>query len=387
MRPRVSLDGDRADQRSTREQRCRRRAHLFGGHVAQVLRQRPLVSEGIDDLAVAVAPEHVLERLEHFCPRIHGTLPQRVDVVAVEAERDVDAVHRQRRHDAHLRELVGDHDRRVAETQLDLHELAVGDGYAPAFLGAQRLDVPARGAIGVAADEVRRDRVPRFSGFCQSSHQLLLNRPGRGSVNACVRSGGAAACSVGRGGPASARTTASAAVAASAPATQTHGHPPKARISPATGAAPAAAKPIAASPAPSTWTRSAGRTDPAMRALPPTTLKFQPIPSTISVAVRADAPLRSIIAPPMADASTITSPAEATALGPLRSTSRPESGDGANMPATWNATTVPIISTSWPCPIRWIGATAITATIAKFAATSTTNPSRAGGVRTPRAIS
>ena len=50
-----------------------------------MLRERPLVAEGIDDLAVAVTPEHVLQWLDDLGSGLQGAFPERVDVVALDA--------------------------------------------------------------------------------------------------------------------------------------------------------------------------------------------------------------------------------------------------------------------------------------------------------------
>jgi hypothetical protein len=54
-----------------------------------------------------------------------------------------------------LRELIGDHDARVAEAELDLHEPAIGDGDAATGLGAERAFVPLGCAGGAVDDDVR----------------------------------------------------------------------------------------------------------------------------------------------------------------------------------------------------------------------------------------
>src|SRR6266545_1747725 len=157
------------------EHGCRSASDFVCGHVADVLRERPFVAEWIDDLPVPVAPEDVLEREENLGARFHCALPQRLDVVGVDRKCAVLTADRERRENPHLREFVGDHDRRVAPAKLDLHVPAVGDRNATALFSAECLNVPVRGAGGVTHDDVRRDRM--FNWGIRVSHSLLLRRP------------------------------------------------------------------------------------------------------------------------------------------------------------------------------------------------------------------
>jgi hypothetical protein len=45
------------------------------------------VPEGVDDLAVALAPEGVLKGMEDLGPGADGALPERVDVVGGDGQR------------------------------------------------------------------------------------------------------------------------------------------------------------------------------------------------------------------------------------------------------------------------------------------------------------
>jgi hypothetical protein len=65
----------------------------------------------------------------------------------------------ERRQDAQLGELVGQHHRGVPEPQLDLHEISSGKLDATPLFGAQNLLVPSGGLCRVVDDNVRRDRV------------------------------------------------------------------------------------------------------------------------------------------------------------------------------------------------------------------------------------
>src|ERR671910_1029317 len=63
------------------EHACRGTDHLLVGHVANALAEPPTVTERVDDLAVALTPEHVAKRLVDLCAAVDGALPQAVDVV------------------------------------------------------------------------------------------------------------------------------------------------------------------------------------------------------------------------------------------------------------------------------------------------------------------
>jgi hypothetical protein len=68
----------------------------------------PAVPERVDELARAIAPERVMQRLEHCPARIHGALPDRVGVRVGRVQRPVGAAQGQRRDDAQVRELSTD---------------------------------------------------------------------------------------------------------------------------------------------------------------------------------------------------------------------------------------------------------------------------------------
>jgi 7-alpha-hydroxysteroid dehydrogenase len=89
-----------------------------------VLGQPPAVAEGVGGLPVAVAPELVLQRVQHHGGCVHGTLPEDLHVLGIEMQHGGGATDGLGRKHAHLGELVGHHHRRVAEPQLDRHELS-----------------------------------------------------------------------------------------------------------------------------------------------------------------------------------------------------------------------------------------------------------------------
>src|SRR4051794_41882395 len=71
-----------------------RPGYLVGRNVADVLGEVPAVAEGVGDLAVAVAPEHVAERVAHLAAGVGRALPERIDVVGVELQDGGRAAHR-----------------------------------------------------------------------------------------------------------------------------------------------------------------------------------------------------------------------------------------------------------------------------------------------------
>ena len=113
--------------------------------------------EGVGDLGVALSPEGVRERVQHLGAGVEGALPERVHVVGGDVEHDRGAAHAERGEHARFRKLVGHHHGRVAEGELHGHQLSARQRDAAALLGAQRLRVPGRRAIGVADNDVRGD--------------------------------------------------------------------------------------------------------------------------------------------------------------------------------------------------------------------------------------
>src|SRR5215207_5927519 len=71
-----------------REHRAGRCGDLVARDVANVLRESPLVAEGVEKLSVAVAPELLLERSEHRGPGIDGPLPRAVDALGEDVQHD-----------------------------------------------------------------------------------------------------------------------------------------------------------------------------------------------------------------------------------------------------------------------------------------------------------
>src|SRR5205085_210247 len=116
----------------------------------------PAMPERVHELAVALAPDLVGERLADDRAGLDRTVPGGVDVADLQVQDDRRALERLRRDDAELGELVGEHHLRVAEPELDLHETAVGYGDPAALLRAERLGVPRRRLVSASRHDVRR---------------------------------------------------------------------------------------------------------------------------------------------------------------------------------------------------------------------------------------
>src|SRR5256886_9492037 len=71
-------------------------------------------------------------------------------------------IYRARTTEVHLRELVGQHQARVAELQLGVSDPSVGLRHAKRFRGAERLLVELDGVAGALDAQVRRERVMAF---------------------------------------------------------------------------------------------------------------------------------------------------------------------------------------------------------------------------------
>src|SRR5829696_5329182 len=104
---------------ASKHRRCRR-PDLVGRDVTEVLGEPPPVAEGVEDLPVTIAPEHLLQRDRDLRSRLQGPPPQRIHVVGMDGQGAHGAPHRQRRAHPQLGELIGDHHGRVAKAQLDL---------------------------------------------------------------------------------------------------------------------------------------------------------------------------------------------------------------------------------------------------------------------------
>ena len=140
---------------------------LVVGDVAQMLTDIPAMTEGISELTVTVAPEHVLQRLAYLCAGSDGLGEDGVGFGDIEREHDRSSPDGRRRQDAHLGELVGNVQEGVSETQLHGHQPAVGSRDPLDLLGSESLAVERRGAVRALDDDVRGDghattvRMPR----------------------------------------------------------------------------------------------------------------------------------------------------------------------------------------------------------------------------------
>ena len=93
---------------------------------AQVLGDVPAVSEGVLDLGVAVAPEHVTQRLDHLGAGGGRAGERRVGVVDLQGQHGGRASDRGRCQHAHLGELVGQVQLAVADAGAYFQEFAFG---------------------------------------------------------------------------------------------------------------------------------------------------------------------------------------------------------------------------------------------------------------------
>src|SRR4029079_14171058 len=117
----------------------------------------PAMTERVLDLAVAIAPELVVERLPNLGAGRDRLGERGVGIGDLESEHDRRTTDRGRREDAEFRELVGDVEHDVANAELNAHQLAVGHRDAGDLVGAERLPVEGRGASGALDDDVRCD--------------------------------------------------------------------------------------------------------------------------------------------------------------------------------------------------------------------------------------
>src|SRR5262245_20337757 len=118
------------------------------------------MAERIDELPVAIAPEHVADRHLDLGARLDGAFERGVGVLDVEVQRDGRAFERVRRLAAGLRELVVQQQHRVADLQLRVHDQpAVGADAAEDFARAERGLVEVDRARRAADLEVRGQRM------------------------------------------------------------------------------------------------------------------------------------------------------------------------------------------------------------------------------------
>jgi hypothetical protein len=118
------------------------------GHVAEMLRDVPAVSEGIVELTVQVAAERLVQGLTNLGSGHERLREDRLGVLEVEREDDGGAADREWRQHTELRELIRQMQPAVADPQLNRHEPPVGRGDAGQLLCLEGLAVEGRGALG-----------------------------------------------------------------------------------------------------------------------------------------------------------------------------------------------------------------------------------------------
>jgi hypothetical protein len=132
--------------------------HLVVRDVAQVLADVPTMPEGIVELPVTVAPEHVSQRLADLRARRDGLRENRLGVLDLDREHDRRPADRGRSEHAHLRELVRDVHDVAADAQLHRHQPPVRSRNPLELLGAESIAVEVDGTVGALDDDVRSDR-------------------------------------------------------------------------------------------------------------------------------------------------------------------------------------------------------------------------------------
>ncbi len=144
-----------------------------------MLGQRPAMSERILEGSRAVAPEHVAERHLRLRAGVDGAFPCRIHIVEVDIETHRRAAVRLRALGVHPGHFVGEHDDRVADPDLGVHDAPARTRHTHGFGRSERFLIEVDRARGVVHDHVRRHRVivPHRTG-----HSFLLSRPKRRGV-------------------------------------------------------------------------------------------------------------------------------------------------------------------------------------------------------------
>ena len=127
-------------------------------------RESPRVSERIDHLSEAIAPEHVGEGRSHGAAGFHGAIERRIHIGHIE-EHDTGREPRGLRRlvdtglAGHGLHLVCQHEDRVSNFDLGVRNLAVRTRHPHALSGAERLLVELNRLRGIVKDQVRGNRV------------------------------------------------------------------------------------------------------------------------------------------------------------------------------------------------------------------------------------
>jgi hypothetical protein len=127
-------------------------------YVAKVLADVPAVSKRIVELAVPVAPEHVLHRLSGLGSGRDRLCEDRVGVGDIKGQDDRCAADRGWGEDAQLGELVREMQPPVTDPEHNRHQSPVGRRDSADLLGAESITVEGGGALGARDNDVWCDR-------------------------------------------------------------------------------------------------------------------------------------------------------------------------------------------------------------------------------------
>ncbi len=139
------------------EQLCCGGDDLRVRYVAHVFADVPAMTEGIVELAVPIAPEHVLHGLSNVGSCSHGSRERSLGVGHLEAKDHGCAAQRGRRQHPHLGELVSDVQGAVADSQLDGHQTPVGRRNAGDLLCFEGFLVKRGRPVGALNDDMGID--------------------------------------------------------------------------------------------------------------------------------------------------------------------------------------------------------------------------------------
>src|SRR6185295_16543523 len=101
---------------------------LLRRQVPRMGRNRPVVAERVFQLAVAIAPEHLLDGHGDLGAGSHRLREHRINVFHVQVDRHRRALERKRTEPAPLRHFVGQHEGRIADLDRGMHQSAVRAG-------------------------------------------------------------------------------------------------------------------------------------------------------------------------------------------------------------------------------------------------------------------
>src|SRR6266516_671176 len=120
--------------------------------------KRPLVAEGILELAVTIAPKHFLDGHHGLGAGGDSALKNFVNIGQVEVNSDGGSIELLRRAAAELGKLVTEHEDGIADLELGVHDaFAIGARHATDFFCAEDILVKIDSGRGVADVQVRSD--------------------------------------------------------------------------------------------------------------------------------------------------------------------------------------------------------------------------------------